>query len=73
MRAAYRLCTHYRQTDVIELSFLDHFIEETGLLLDRVVRVKSPRLEQVEFLRSTQGSDDGIDAPPQVLPAPVGY
>jgi hypothetical protein len=71
LRAAYGLCSNFRQTDVVELSFLNHFIEHLRIMLNLIIRVTSRRLEQIELLRSTQGLEDVIDAPAKVLSAPV--
>ena len=40
-------------------------------MLDLVVRVAPRGLEQIEFLRPAQHLEDVVDAPAQVLPAPV--
>ena len=45
MGAANSLCTDFRQADVVELSFLYHFIEHLGIVFDFVVRVASRRFE----------------------------
>jgi len=66
------LCTNFRQTDVIELSFPHQFIEHFGVVLDLVIRVAPRGLEQIELLCPAEGLDDSIDAPAQVLLAPVG-
>ena len=63
VRAAYGLCLNFRETDVVELSFLNHFIEHLRIMLNLIIRVPSGRLEQIELLRPTQGFDDVIDAP----------
>ena len=73
----YLVCTTYclranlRQSDVIKLSLLDHLIEHFCIVLHLVIRVAPGGLEQIELLRSAEGPEDGIDAPPQVLPTPV--
>jgi hypothetical protein len=71
LRAAYGLCPNFRQTDVVELSFLNHFIEHLRVMLNLILRVTSRRLEQIQLLRPTQGLEDVIDAPAKVLSAPV--
>jgi len=44
-RAADRLRTDFREANVVELSFLHHFIENLCIVFDLVVRVASRRLE----------------------------
>jgi hypothetical protein len=40
-------------------------------MLNLIFRIASRRFEQIELLRPTQSFDDVIDAPAQVLFAPV--
>jgi len=71
--ATYSLRSDLRQADVIKLALLDHLIQRFGVLLDLVVSVAPCGLEQIEPLRPAQGLEDRIDAPAQVLPAPVRF
>jgi hypothetical protein len=71
VRTAYGLCAHFRQTDVVKLSLLDQFIEHLRIVFNLVIRIAPRRLEQIELLRPTQGLEDVVDAPAQILPAPV--
>src|SRR5712691_5545724 len=66
------LCADFRQTDVIKLSLLHQFIEHFGVVLDLIIRVAPRGLEQVELLCAAEGLEDSIDAPAEVLLAPVG-
>ena len=63
VRAAYGLCPNFRETDIVELSFLNHFIEHLRIMLNLILRVASGRFEQIELLRPAQSFEDGIDAP----------
>jgi hypothetical protein len=71
VRTTYSLCPNLRQTDVVKLSFLDQFIEHVRIVFNLILRVASRRLKQIEPLRPTQRLEDIIDAPAQILPAPV--
>ena len=71
MRTAYSRCPNFRKTDVVELSLLVQFIEHLRIMFNLVVRVASRRLKEVELLLPIQSFDDSIDAPAQILPAPV--
>ena len=71
MCTTYSLRANLRQSDVVKLSLLDHFIEHFGIVLHLIIRVAPRGLEQIEFLLPPQGLENGIDAPPQVLPTPV--
>jgi hypothetical protein len=67
VRASYGLCANLRQTNIVKLSFLDHFIQHWSIVLDLVVRVAPCGFEQVELLRSAQRLEDRIDAPAQIF------
>ena len=73
MRAAHGLCPNFGQANVVKLSLLHQFVEHLSIMLDSVVPIDSRWLEQIEPLRSTQGLEDGIDTPTQVLSAPVCF
>jgi hypothetical protein len=63
VRTAHGLCLNFRQTNVVELSFLDHFIEHLHMLLNLILRVAPRRFEQIELLCPTQSFEDVIYAP----------
>lgn len=71
MRTTYGLSPNLRQTDVVKLPFLDQFIEHLRIVFNLILRIASRRLEQIKLLRPTQRLEDIIDAPAQILPAPV--
>ncbi len=45
MRTAYSFCADFGQANVIEFSFLHHFVQRFGILLDFIVRIASRWLE----------------------------
>jgi hypothetical protein len=73
MCTTHGLCPNLGQTNVVKLSLLHQFVEHLSIMLDGVVPIKSRWLEQIKPLRSTQGLEDGIDTPTQVLSAPVCF
>lgn len=69
--ATHGLRANLRQADVVELSFLHQFVERLGVVLDLVIGVAPRGDEQIELLGAAQSLEDGVDAPAQVLLAPV--
>jgi len=54
-------------SNILELSFLDQFVERPGRFLDRNLGVDSSRLEQVQLLGSSEVLVNVVNTTPQVF------